>query len=99
LLQANKCPGSEVFYDHLFTSFPLLDKLSEMNIKGTGTVRQNWLNKISIIKKKDLEKKIVQRGTTSMMYHKDQVLVALKYSKAVYAASNKHLEESSQSCR
>ena len=33
--------GSSVYFDNLFTSFPLLDRLSEMEIAGTGTVRQN----------------------------------------------------------
>lgn len=39
--QASLQPGSELFFDNLFTSFPLLEKLSEMRIAGTGTVRQN----------------------------------------------------------
>jgi hypothetical protein len=39
--KAKLAPGSEVFFDNLFTSFPLLEKLSEMGIGGTGTVRQN----------------------------------------------------------
>ena len=60
-------PGSEVCFDNLFTSFPLLDKLSEMGIGGTGTVRQNRLNRVPIMKKKDLEKKIVDRGTSHVM--------------------------------
>jgi hypothetical protein len=33
--------GSMLFFDNLFTSFPLLERLSELNIAGTGTVRQN----------------------------------------------------------
>jgi hypothetical protein len=36
--------GTEVFFDNLFTSFPLLENLSEKGIGGTGTVRQNRLN-------------------------------------------------------
>jgi hypothetical protein len=39
--KAELLPGSDVFFDNLFTSFPLLERLSEMNISGTGTVRQN----------------------------------------------------------
>lgn len=34
-------PGSELYFDNLFTSFPLLERLSEKNIAGTGTMRQN----------------------------------------------------------
>ena len=44
--------------DNLFTSFPLLNKLSEMEIGGTGTMRQNRLNNVPIMNKKDLEKKL-----------------------------------------
>lgn len=39
--QASLPPGSELYFDNLFTTFPLLDKLSEMNLAGTGTLRQN----------------------------------------------------------
>jgi hypothetical protein len=42
-------PGSEVFFDNLFTSFPLLRQLSEMGLAGTGTVRQNRLKKVTLI--------------------------------------------------
>jgi hypothetical protein len=59
--------------DNLFTSFPLLEKLSEMGIGGTGTVRQNRLHKIPIIKKKELEHKTMARGTSETLFRKDQV--------------------------
>ena len=39
--KASLLPGSELFFDNLFTSFPLLDNLSARNIARTGTVRQN----------------------------------------------------------
>ncbi len=97
--KAKLSPGSEVCFDNLFTSFPLLDKLSEMEIGGTGTVRQNRLNRVPIMKKKDLEKKTVDRGTSHVVYREDQVVVAWKDSKAVYVASNKHHADISQSCR
>lgn len=64
-------PGSEIYFDNLFTSFPLLEKLSEMQLAGTGTVRQNKLNKIPIVKKKDLEKQA--RGTSEVLYQDDKV--------------------------
>jgi hypothetical protein len=41
LEKASLLPGSELFFDNLFTSFHLLDSLSARNIAGTGTVRQN----------------------------------------------------------
>ena len=97
--KANLAPGSEVFFDNLFTSFPLLEKLSgvystllvshrsrkslinnlffnisELGIAGTGTVRQNRLNKIPIIDKKEMEKKTVERGTMEAIFKDDQVL-------------------------
>jgi hypothetical protein len=65
------CPGSEIYFDNLFTSFPLLEKLSEMQLAGTGTVRQNKLNRIPIVKKKDLEKQ--DRGTSEVLYQDDKV--------------------------
>jgi hypothetical protein len=45
-----------VFLANLFISFPLLEKLSEMEIAGTGLVRQNRLHRVEIIKKQDIEK-------------------------------------------
>ena len=41
---------------------------------GTGTVRQNRLNKIPIIDKKEMEKKTVERGTMEAIFKDDQVL-------------------------
>ena len=62
LVQKVQLPaGCEVFFDNLFTTFLLLDKLSEMGIAGTGTVRQNRLFKVPIPSKKDVIKKSVER--------------------------------------
>jgi Transposase IS4 len=41
--EAKLAVGSAVFFDNLFTTFTLLDKLSNKGIAGTGTVRQNRL--------------------------------------------------------
>ncbi len=92
-------PGSEVYFDNLFTSFPLLEKMSEKGIGGTGTIRQNRLHRIDIISKKDLEKKTVERGHSVRLYRGDQVLVAWKDNKGVYAASNKHSGYCSKACK
>ena len=81
--------GSEVFFDNLFTSFPLLEKLSEAKIAGTGTMRVNRLKKVPIKQKKDLSKKSVPRGELHTVYRADQVLVGWKDNKAVYVSSNK----------
>ena len=58
LKKANIPKVSHIYMDNLFTSFPLLNKLSEMEIGGIGTMRQNRLNNVPIMNKKDLEKKL-----------------------------------------
>jgi hypothetical protein len=80
-MQVNLPPGTELFFDNLFTSFPLLDRLSEMKIAGTGTVWQNRLHKVPVISKKDLEKKTVVRGHTDVVFKNKVVLVGWKDSK------------------
>ena len=82
--------GSEVFFDNLFTTFPLLDKLSEKGIAGTGTVRQNRLHKVPIASKKDVLKKAVVRGYQETRYKGDQVLAYWKDNQPVYVLSNKY---------
>jgi len=76
--QVDLWPGSEIYFDNLFTSFPLLDKLSEMQLAGTGTVRQNKLFRVPIINKKDLEKQA--RGTSEVLYQDDKVRLLLLFS-------------------
>jgi hypothetical protein len=76
-----------------------LEKLSEMQIDGTGTVMQNWLHKVYIPKKKDIKKKMVERGTSHVMNQEGQVLVAWKDNKAIYVASNKYTAETTFACR
>ena len=56
--KANIPKGSHVYMDNSFTSFPQLNKLSEMKIGGTGTMRQNLLKSVPIMNKKDLKKKL-----------------------------------------
>ena len=88
--KASLVPGEEIFFDKLFTSFDLLERLSERGLGGTGTVRQNRLNRVPIVKKKELEKKTVERGTFEAVFNGDQVLVAWKDNKGVYMGSNKY---------
>ena len=95
---ASLVPGEELFFDNLFTSFDLLENLSERGLGGTGTVRQNRLNRVPIVKKKDLEKKTVERGTTQAIFNEDQVLAVWKDNKAVYIASNKYGMEPFSTC-
>lgn len=79
-------------------SFPLLRRLSDMGIAGTGTVRMNRLFKVPIQTKKEVEKKTYDKGFCSVLYHSDQVLTCWKDSKPVYVASNKHLPHLSSTC-
>jgi hypothetical protein len=57
--------------DNLFTSFPLLDRLSKMVIERTGIVRQNRLYRVSIMGKKEVEKKTVARGFSQTVNQND----------------------------
>ena len=88
--KAELVTGSEVFFDNLFTSFPLLEKLLEAKIAGTGTMRVNRLKKVPIKQKKDLSKKSVPRGELHTVYRADQVLVGWKDNK-VWWCSHRHL--------
>jgi len=96
--KAHLAPGSEIFVDNLFTSFSLLDKLSEQGIGLTGTVRANRLHKVPIIQKKEMEKKTVLRGHSQTLFRADQVVCAWKDNKAVYVASNKHGPAKTNNC-
>ena len=91
--------GADVFFDNLFTSFPLLDELSDMGIAGTGTVRQNRIHGIPIKGKKEMEHRTVARGTKDVSFRRDQVLVAWRDNKAVYMASNKYGSSAAKTCR
>ena len=51
-----------------------------------------------IVKKKELEKKTVERGTSQAIFNEDQVLTAWKDNKAVYIASNKYPMEPFSTC-
>ena len=74
--KAKLVPGSEVYTDNLFTSFPLLRAMSDMGIGLTGTVRQNRLHQVPLPKKKDLDKKTVPRGYTAAVYKGDTTCVS-----------------------
>ena len=52
--------GLVVIFDNLFTSFPLLDKLTEKGIGGLGTIRQNRLQNAPL-KEEELVKR--ERGS------------------------------------
>ena len=80
---------SEVYVDNLFTSFPLLREMSARGIGCTGTIWQNRLNKVPLPKKKELEKKDMERGTFQTVYRGDKVCVS-KHAK-IYLYIYNHL--------
>ncbi len=80
--------GSELYFDNLFTSFPLLQKLSSLDIGGTGTVRNNKLHRVPLPEAKTVEK--MERGTSRSVYKSDMVCTVWRDNKAVYVASNTH---------
>ena len=56
----------------------------------TGTVRMNRLHSVPIRQKKEMARKVVDRGTTDILYKDDIVLVAWKDNCPCYMASNKY---------
>ncbi|KAL3217787.1 hypothetical protein MRX96_032013 [Rhipicephalus microplus] len=56
-------PGTKVYFDRYFTSGPLLDKLAENRITGTGTIMNNRIPKgVTLSSEEELKEK--GRGTT-----------------------------------
>ena len=80
--------GSAIYFDNLFTSFPLLHQLSDLGIGGTGTVRKNRLHRVPLPDAKSVEK--MERGSSMSVYKNDQVCTVWRDNKAVYVASNIH---------
>ncbi len=72
----------------MFTSFPLLQKLSSLGIGETGTVRNKKLLRVPLPEVKTVEK--MERGISRSVYKSDMVCTVWKYNKAIYAASNIH---------
>lgn len=96
--KAQLAPGEKICCDNLFTSSPLLTEMSKKGFGITGTVRQNRLNKVPIIKKEAMEKKTIARGTVESVYISDQVVTCWKDNKPVYAMSNKWNAETPTNC-
>ena len=80
-------PGDKVICDNLFTSFDLMDKLSEKGIGILGTLRQNRLNDINLPSKAEAKK--MKRGEHKAIYvDEDKLAVCWRDSGAVYIGSN-----------
>lgn len=86
-------PGSSVYFDRYFTTIPLLDKLTQMQIDGTGTLQTNRISKKDTqFKSLDLTKsrqRQLKRGEYDEYTRDDQKLCLLmwKDSKAIVMGS------------
>ena len=87
--KANVAPGTKVYFDNLFTSMPLLEKLSEMGVGGTGTIRKNRMVAIPLPTDKEM-KKSYARGEYSVLYTEDVCVSAWLDNKPVFVGSNVH---------
>ncbi|KAH8036196.1 hypothetical protein HPB51_019601 [Rhipicephalus microplus] len=64
-------PGTKVYFDRYFTSGPLLDKLAENRITGTGTIMNNRIPKgVTLSSEEELKEK--GRGTSEMFARNDK---------------------------
>ena len=86
-----------LFFDNIFTSFRLVKFLGDYNIRATGTVRQQYLQKVPIIGPKELQKK--PRGFYKEISAADNsiTLVGWNDTKPVYICSNAHLAQPAKS--
>lgn len=83
-LAKNVPPTSCLYFDRYFTTVP--DRLSEMQLHGTGTI---MLNRVPGHKNLDLKKdSSMKRGDVVQFTSQDVVLVKWKDNKGVLAASN-----------
>ncbi|XP_049511408.1 piggyBac transposable element-derived protein 3-like [Dermacentor silvarum] len=92
--------GTKLFFDKYFTSRPLLDKLAEKGIFGTGPVMSSRVPKhVKLSSESTLKAK--ERGTSEVMVRDDgkQVLVRWYDKKAVTLMSSVHGKQPEDSCR
>ncbi|CAK1593645.1 unnamed protein product [Parnassius mnemosyne] len=79
-------PGSCIYFDRYFTSIPLMERLSEKGMHGTGTVMMNRiLDKKYMTFKNGRE---MNRGDTEQFVNNGVVIVPWMDNKSVLAASN-----------
>ena len=77
LANGNVSPGTDLYFDNLFTSFPLLADLSKLSIAGTGTMRRYvrtgcTVHKVPLPDKKKSTNKM-KRCDTLSVYKDDQI--------------------------
>ena len=78
--------GQHVVFDNLFTSLPLLEKLSAEGVGATGTLREDRLCGAPLMPKKSMEKK--DRGYMEETFTGCTSVVKWKDNKVVCVASN-----------
>jgi DNA excision repair protein ERCC-6 len=57
VLKSSSSLPYHLFFDNFFTSFALLQGLTEKGIRGTGTIRENRIQNCSVAKSKEMNKK------------------------------------------
>ena len=75
-----------LYFDNFFTGLPLLDKLTELGHFGTGTIRDNRIEKCPLESQKDMKKK--ERGALCMRTTTDMAIVRWNDNNIVTLASN-----------
>ena len=80
--------GHTIFFDNFFTSYNLLERLSQLKQNAAGTIRVNRFAKPPLITDKDLMKK--GRGLSDMVVSQDGGINVVKWqdNKAIHLASN-----------
>lgn len=86
--------GHKIYFDNLFTSFKLLEKLKESGIGGTGTLRSNRMGDCKLTDSKVIGKK--GRGTVESKCSKDVLVIQWVDNKPVIVATNVHPLEPSK---
>ena len=78
----------DLYFDNLFTSLPLMDELTKRRIGGTGTIRNNRIEKCPLEDIKSIKKK--RRGTFDFQNSKNLKMVRWNDNSVVTFASNQH---------
>ena len=87
LIDKCKLPKQSIaLFDNLFTTLPLLNKLSEDSISGLGTIRENTLQGGPLMKKSDLQKKKSQ--VYDQASDEKNIVIAWRDNKAMIVATN-----------
>lgn len=67
-----------LFFDNFFSSIALIEKLTEWNLYGTGTIRENRLKGISLTNSQNMKK--ANRGSYDYAKISDQNIIAVKWN-------------------